>query len=93
MKAPPLDAMGERVRLDQVARVVIECAGTVSNILGHGFIERVYENALCLEFDRRGVEYKRQHGINVWYRESPVGEFVADLFVEDCLLVELKVRF
>lgn len=76
--------------MNKLAEKVIGCAFKVSNSLGAGFLEKVYENALAYEIQQSGLKVKQQHPITVKYEEVVVGEFVADLLVEDCLLVELK---
>ena len=69
---------------------VIEAAIEVHKTLGPGFIESVYESALCLELTRRGIAFERQKTIPVLYRGEPVGEHRLDLLVESTLVVELK---
>ena len=62
----------------------------VNRILGAGFLEKVYENALLLELKRRGLEVDSQVSIKVVYKETVVGEYTADLLVEGEVIVELK---
>ncbi len=62
----------------------------VYNDLGYGFIESVYENALCVALSAAGLNVGRQVPIAVWYRGVPVGEFRADVVVNDTVLLELK---
>ena len=62
----------------------------VSNTLGAGFLERVYERALLLELDLRGIRAVAQASFGVSYKGQSVGEFFADIRVEDLLVVELK---
>ena len=69
---------------------VIGCAFTVSNTLGCGFLEKVYENALAHELRKAGLKAEQQHGIAVHYDGHVVGQYAADLLVEGILLVELK---
>ncbi len=69
---------------------VIGCAFEVSSTLGVGFLEAVYENALCVELKRNGIQYEQQKPVDVIYRENVVGFYVTDLIVEDKLLVEIK---
>jgi GxxExxY protein len=73
-----------------VSRRVIGCAFAVSNALGAGFLESVYENALCIELADRRIAFERQAQLRVIYKNLVVGHFVADLVVERLLLVELK---
>jgi GxxExxY protein len=76
--------------VDAVAKGVIGAAIEVHRALGPGFLESVYESALCLELDLRGIPYARQHPITVAYKGRNVGEGRVDLLVADCLTVELK---
>ena len=75
---------------ENISRSVIRCAFEVSNELGTGYLEGVYENALCLELDQIGLEYQRQKKIQVNYKGQLIGDYVADLIIERCLLIELK---
>ena len=72
---------------DGISRRVIGCAFDVSNGLGAGFLESVYENALCIEMADNGIAFERQKELIVRYRGRVVGNFVADLVVDGCLLV------
>ena len=58
--------------------------------LGAGLFESIYENALCLEFKKRGIRFDRQKRFQVEYQGEPVGQMVADLVVEEEVIVELK---
>ena len=69
---------------------VIGCAFEVSSRLGAVFLEAVYENALCVELKRNGIQFEQQKPIDVIYRDTVVGFYVADLLVEEKLLVEMK---
>ena len=62
----------------------------INKILGPGFLEKVYENALVFELEKRGVKAKSQVPIKVFYKRKVVGEYVADILVEDTVIVELK---
>jgi len=85
-----MDADKRRSEINSVTEKVIGCAYTVGNVLGCGFLEKVYENALAHDLRNAGLEVKQQYGIQVTYDGIVVGDFVADLLVEDCVLVELK---
>lgn len=76
--------------LNPITEKIIGSAYTVSNILGVGFLEKVYENALAHELRKSGFRVRQQHPIQIKYDGVIVGEYTADLFVEDCVLVELK---
>ena len=62
----------------------------INSVLGPGFLEKVYENALLIELHNRGVKPKSQVPIKVKYKERFVGEYSADLFVGEKVIVELK---
>jgi GxxExxY protein len=69
---------------------IIGCAFRVLNTLGSGFLEKVYENALAHEMRAAGLAVAQQKGVTVYYNGVVVGEYVADLVVEDAVVVELK---
>jgi GxxExxY protein len=62
----------------------------VNRVLGPGFLEKVYENALLLEFENRGLKAQNQVPIKVIYKENYVGNYIADILVEGKVIVELK---
>jgi GxxExxY protein len=62
----------------------------VYNSLGYGFLEKVYENALVHELKQMGLFVRQQHPIEVHYNELKVGQYFADVFVEDSVIIELK---
>jgi GxxExxY protein len=62
----------------------------VNRVLGPGFLEKVYENALLIELRSRGLKAEAQVPIKVRYKDDVVGEYIADIFVEDRVIVELK---
>lgn len=69
---------------------IIGCAFTVHNTLKAGFAEKVYENALSIELRKSGIRVEQQVPISVRYDGQVVGEYVADLLVEDRIIVEVK---
>ena len=77
-------------RYDWITEKIIGCAFKVGSKLGGGFLERCYENALIHELKKAGWKVEHQVPLKVWYDEIVVGEFFADLIVEDTVLVELK---
>ena len=85
-----MDADWNKNQMRQLTEKVIQCAFAVSNTLGCGFLEKVYENALAHELRKAGLQVQQQHGIIVYYDAVPVGEYTADLLVEGVLLIELK---
>ena len=75
---------------NQITEKIIGCSYNVSNALGCGFLEKVYENALAHDLRKIGLKVLQQHSIKVYYDGIIVGEYVADLFVENCVIVEIK---
>ncbi len=75
---------------NELSQKVIGCAFEVSNILGAGFFEKVYEKSLCIELEKNGLSFQRQKTVAVEYKNTLVGEYVIDIVVEDRLLLELK---
>ena len=58
--------------------------------LGYGFLEKVYENAMAIELQKMGLDVKQQAQIDVYYAGQAVGKYMADLIVEDAVLIEIK---
>ena len=75
---------------DKITETIIGDAMKVSNALGSGFLEKVYENALCLELERSGLGVEKQNSIAVTYEGSMVGEYFADILVNEQVIVEVK---
>lgn len=69
---------------------IISCFYKVYNTLGFGFLEKVYENALMFELKKCGLNVEKQKPINVIYEGNIVGEYFADLIVENKVIIELK---
>ena len=69
---------------------VIDTAIAVHTVLGPGFLESVYENALAVELEARGISFERQKPIRIEHRGFVVGEHRLDFLVEGVLLVEMK---
>ena len=85
-----MNADERRLDLDQITEKIIGCAQQVSNVLGCGFLEKVYENALVLELRKTGLDVRQQHDAAVYYDAQVVGQYTVDLFVENSVIVELK---
>jgi len=79
-----------REEMDELSQRIIGCAYAVSNGLGAGFLEKVYENALAHELRKAGLRVEQQRPLRVEYDGVVVGEYAADLLIEECILVELK---
>jgi len=76
--------------VNKITEKIIGCAYAVSNSLGIGFVEKVYENAMVVALEKAGLTVEQQFPIKVSFDGVIVGEFWADLFVEGRVLVELK---
>ncbi|WP_462319646.1 GxxExxY protein [Marinilabilia sp.] len=74
----------------ELTRKIIGCFYNVYNVLGFGFLEKVYEKALMLELSENGLYAERQKPIKVYYGNSIVGEYFADVVVENSVILELK---
>ncbi|MEQ9279854.1 MAG: GxxExxY protein [Balneola sp.] len=69
---------------------IIKSYYTVFNELGYGFLEKVYENAMLIELQKTGLQTEAQKRILVYYKTVEVGNYFADLLIEDKIIVELK---
>ncbi|MEO5693756.1 MAG: GxxExxY protein [Usitatibacter sp.] len=87
---PPITADETRQELDRLTRQVIGAAQRVSSVLGEGFLEKIYENALLLELKKRGVRAEQQCPVHVRYEGEIIGDYMTDLLVEGRVVVELK---
>ena len=69
---------------------IVGMAMDVYNELGYGFLEKVYENALMVMFEEKNIQAEQQKEINVQFKGRIVGNYVADILVEDKIIIELK---
>lgn len=69
---------------------IIRCFYNVYNKLGYGFLEKVYENALMIELKKCGLKAEQQFPVHVFYEEIEVGNYFADILVENKVILELK---
>jgi len=74
----------------EVTSKVIECAFRVHSTLGFGFLEAVYHNALLIELNNAGLNAEKEKKIQVFYNTQLVGDYAADIVVEDKVILELK---
>lgn len=81
---------GTQIIHETIPDQIISAYYAVYNELGHGFLEKVYENALAIELRRRGLTVKQQLPVAVFYQGEIVGEYFADLLIENCVIIELK---
>ena len=75
---------------EEITEKIIKSYFKVYNTLGYGFLEKVYENALAIELRKNGLEVKCQFPISVLYESEIVGEYYADIIVNDRVVIELK---
>lgn len=78
------------ISMNEVTELIIGSAYEVANELGSGFLEKVYENSLNIELKRKGLEVEQQKKIKVFYKGEIVGEYIADVLVNDKIILELK---
>jgi len=74
----------------ELTEKIIGCAYAVYNNMGFGFLESVYEKCLLIELEKAGLQAESQKPIEVFYDGQPVGQFVADIVVDDTVILELK---
>jgi GxxExxY protein len=86
----PLMNTDERGYFDSLTERVLGAVFEVSNTLGGGFLEKVYARALLIELRLRGLQATAEVSFAVTYKGQPVGEYFADILVENVLVVELK---
>jgi GxxExxY protein len=75
---------------NEITDLIIKSFYKVYNSLGYGFLEKVYENALKIELLKQGLTVEQQKNIKVFYESEQVGEYFADLLINDLVIVELK---
>ena len=76
--------------LNKISEKIIGCAFTVSNTLGSGFLEKVYQNALVIELLNEGLEVEKEKAITIFYQGKVVGEYFADILVNRQIIIETK---
>lgn len=82
--------MSENYKHSNITKLIIKAYYNVYNTLGYGFLEKVYERALLIELYEMGVKATSQMPIKVYYNEQEVGNYFADILVEESVIVELK---
>ena len=89
MKSTPSNS-GEFLH-KEITQEIIGAAFEVYKHLGYGYLEKVYQRAMQVELLQRRLKAQLEHPIQVLYKGVVVGDYAADLFVEECVIVELKV--
>jgi GxxExxY protein len=80
----------ENYKHSELTEKIIKSFYRVYNVLGYGFLEKVYENAMIIELQKNGLIAVAQSPIDVFYEEESVGIYFADIIVENKIIVELK---
>ncbi len=80
-----------KLKYEDITRDIIGAAFEVYNILGYGFLEQVYQKAMQVELRLRGHSAELEHKIKVKFKGNLVGDYAADIFVDEKVIVELKV--
>ncbi len=80
----------ENYKYSDITNKIIKAFYNVYNQLGYGFLEKVYENALIIELKKLGFYCLQQHPIEVFYEGVRVGQYFADIIVNNCVIIELK---
>jgi GxxExxY protein len=86
-----MDSSGKKLLFKNEVYQIVACAIEVLNTLGHGIVEKPYENALVVEFRIRQIPFRQQPVFDVLYKGSKVGLFVPDLIAFDAIVVDTKV--
>ena len=79
-----------RLKHQELTKQLIKVFYDVYNVLGYGFLEKVYQNAMYYEFKRLGYDVEAQRKITVYYKDIEVGNYYADLIIDDMVVIELK---
>ena len=82
--------MKENYKHSEITGLILKAFFKVYNTLGYGFLEKVYENAMLIELRKLGLECSNQLPIEVFYDNHIVGNYTADILVEELVIVELK---
>ena len=77
---------------EDLTKEIIGICYDVYNELGYGFLERVYQNAMFIELKNNGFDIEVQKKIQVFYKEHEVGWYIADIVVNNCVILELKAQ-
>ena len=90
MKEQRIDTYSHELYFKEEVYQVVGCAMEVLNTLGHGLLEKPYENALVVEFGLRGIPYRQQPRYDLIYKGVKVGDYIPDLIVSENIVVDAK---
>ncbi len=82
--------MNQEFLYEDLTKKIINCFYKVYDELGNGFLESVYEKSLMIELKNIGLKADNQKSLNVYYKNQLVGDFKADITVEDKIIIEIK---
>lgn len=81
----------DRDDIEKLAKQLVQIAYEIHVELGPGLFESVYEQVFCLELEKRNIPFKRQHPVDVFYKEHRIEKaFLCDIFVNEAIIIELK---
>ncbi len=82
--------IGDNYKHSDITGKIIKAYFNVYNVLGYGFLEKVYENALIIELKKFDLKIEKQKPIEVFYDNQNIGSYFADIIVENKVIIELK---
>ena len=85
-----MNGLKKEILEKELTNKIIKSFYNVYNKLGYGFLEKVYEKSLIIEFTKQEIDCENQKPINVYYDDIKVGEYFADIIVENRVIIELK---
>jgi GxxExxY protein len=86
-----IDTNDGKVVLEQEVFLIVGCAFEVLKELGHGLVEKPYQNALAVEFNLQGIPFRQQPPFDIIYKGQTVGLFIPDLIAFDSVVLDAKV--
>jgi len=85
-----MDTKEKKIFYKDLSHAIVGLAMKVHNKLGYGFLEKVYENAMMVQFRRKGIKAKQQTPLPDYFYNEVVGDYYADILLEDKTIIELK---
>lgn len=77
---------------EEISNAIIKSAYEVHRILGPGFLEKVYENALMYELQIRNIKCEAQKSMDIYYKDIEIGKYIADILVDEKIIIEVKAN-
>ena len=85
-----MEIVSEKMKFEELTEKIIGCAFRIYNTMGSGYLESVYEKCFLIELEKNNLHAEAQKPIMVYYQEIEVGNFIADIIVENKIIVEIK---